>query len=180
MITRAKKKEIVEKLSDKFSKSSLILFTDFKGFDVATFRDLRRRIYERYGTAAHYTVVKNTLLDLALKNAQYDPAEYEMYLKGPTAVLYVEQDEAIDALKIANEFVKERKFENVFKGGFLEGQVFTGEDVATFASLPSKQELYGILVGQIQAPIRGFVYALSGILKQLLYALNAIKDKKSE
>ena len=65
-----------------------------------------------------------------------------------------------------------------FLGGILENKFINATQVADLAKLPSKQELYAKIVGSINAPVSGFVNALAGNLKNLVYALSAIKDKK--
>ncbi|AEH50943.1 50S ribosomal protein L10 [Pseudothermotoga thermarum] len=179
MLTKEQKKQLVEELTNDFAASSLILFISFAGFNVATMREIRRKIYAKYENAAKLRVVKNTLARIALKNAGYDEKSFGSYLFGPTAVVYVKSDDPIEAIRIMNNFAKERKQEGIFKGGFLERKPFTGDQVPELANLPSKKELYAMVVGRLQAPISGLVYVLSGTMRKLLYALKAIEEKKS-
>ena len=51
-------------------------------------------------------------------------------------------------------------------------------EIKNLASLPSKEELIAKMLGSLNAPITGLVMALSGIPRNLVYALNAIKEKK--
>ncbi|MBZ4661921.1 MAG: ribosomal protein [Thermotoga sp.] len=179
LLTRQQKELIVEEMSEIFKKTSLILFADFLGFTVADLTELRSKLREKYGDGARFRVVKNTLLNLALKNAEYEG--YEEFLKGPTAVLYVTEGDPVEAVKIVYNFYKDKKADlSRLKGGFLEGKKFTAEEVENIAKLPSKEELYAMLVGRVKAPITGLVFVLSGILRNLVYVLNAIKEKKSE
>ncbi len=181
MISREKKKEILDHLEEVLPKSSLILLTDFTGTTVLQMRKLREAIREKFQDGARYMVVKNTLLRISLEKCGYDPQELGEALEGPTAILYVIEGDPVEAIKTIHSFVRENKLEKFrFKGGFLEGKHFTGEEVDDLAKLPSKEQLYAMLVGGVQGPIRGLVYALSGIIKGLLYALNAIKEKGEE
>ena len=179
MITREKKKQILDHLKEVIPKSNLILLTDFTGTTVLQMRKLREAIREKFADGARYMVVKNTLLRISLENAGYDPSELGKALEGPTAVLYVTDGDPIEAIKIIYNFVKDNKLEKFrFKGGYLEGKMFSGEEVDNLAKLPSKQELLAMLVGGFQGPIRGLVFVLSGLMRNLVYALNAIKEKK--
>ncbi len=180
MLTKEQKRQLVETLKDDFERASLILFINYSGFNVATMREIRRRIYSKYGTKAHMKVLKNTLAGIALKAVGYDEKDFTSYLTGPTAVIYVKDEDPIEAVRVISNFAKERKVENIFKGGFLEKKPFTGEQVAVLANLPSKKELYATVVSRLQAPISGLVYVLSGTMRKLLYALKAIEDKKSQ
>ncbi|MGJ8453780.1 50S ribosomal protein L10 [Pseudothermotoga sp. U03pept] len=180
MITREQKQVILKKLKEEFGESSLILFVNYTGFNVATMRDIRRRIYSKYQKNAHFTVAKNTLIGRALTEVGYDSKDFEETLSGPTAVLYVRSGDPVDALKIVNSFAKEKKIEGMFKGGYLERRWFGPAQVADLANLPTRQELYAMVIGRVQAPIANLVYVLNGTLRKLVYALNAIKEKKSQ
>ncbi|KAF2957514.1 50S ribosomal protein L10 [Thermotoga sp. Ku-13t] len=178
MITKEKKRQILENLKEVFPKANLLVFVNFFGLDVAMFRELRRRISSKFGKDAKLTVVKNSLASIALAAAKYDEAQYEKFLKGPTAVFCLLNGDPVDALKLLVNFAKEKKLENFFKGGFLERQPFSSEQAAELANLPTRKELYAMVVGRLQGPIYGTVFALSGILRKLVYVLNAIEEKK--
>ena len=45
----AQKQQIAEDLRDRFSKSAIIVLTDYKGLDVATMNDLRRKLRAEQG-----------------------------------------------------------------------------------------------------------------------------------
>ncbi|ACM22393.1 MULTISPECIES: 50S ribosomal protein L10 [Thermotoga] len=179
MLTRQQKEAIVKEMTEIFKRSSLALFADFTGFTVADLTELRSRLREKYNGGARFKVVKNTLLTLSLKDAGYEG--YEEFLKGPTAVLYVTDGDPVEAVKIIYNFYKEKNADlSKLKGGFLEGRKFSSEEVEKIAKLPSKEELYAMLVGRVKAPISGLVFVLSGILRNLVLVLNAVKEKKSE
>ncbi len=181
MITREKKAKILEHLQEILPKANLILLTDFTGLKVDQMKGLREKIREKFGDGARYMVVKNTLLRIALEKSGYDPSELGSALEGPTAILYVREGDPIEAIKLLHSHVKENKWESFsFKAGYLDGNYFPGEEVENLAKLPSKQELYTMLVSATQGPIRGLVYVLSGVMRNLVYVLSAIKDKKSE
>ncbi len=179
MLTKEQKQQIVETLQSDFAGSSLILFINYSGFNVATMREIRRRIYSKYAAKAHLKVIKNTLARIALKNAGYDEKDFISCLTGPTAVIYVKDEDPVEALRIINNFAKERKLEAIFKGGLLERKPFTGEQVPVLANLPSKKELYATVVGRLQAPISGLLYVLTGTMRKVLYVLKAVEEKKS-
>ncbi|MCD6551265.1 50S ribosomal protein L10 [Thermotoga sp.] len=179
MLTRQQKEAIVKEMTEIFKETSLVLFADFSGFTVADLTELRSRLREKYNSGARFKVVKNTLLNLSLKSAGYE--EYEEFLKGPTAVLYVTDGDPVEAVKIIYNFYKEKNADfSKLKGGFLEGRKFSSEEVEKIAKLPSREELYAMLVGRVKAPISGLVFVLSGLLRNLVLVLNAVKEKKSE
>jgi len=180
LITKEKKQQILKKLTEEFKDSPLIMFVNYTGFKVATMREIRRKIYSKYQRDAHFTVAKNTMIGKALSEVGYNPSEFEKVLAGPTAVLYVRSGDAVDAIKIINSFAKERKLEGIFKGLYLERKWFEGEQINDLANLPTKQELYAMVLGRLQAPITNLVYVLNGTIRKLVYVLSAIQEKKSQ
>ncbi|MFO7883079.1 MAG: 50S ribosomal protein L10 [Kosmotogaceae bacterium] len=179
MFTRKEKEKFVEELSETFSNSSLILFSDYRGLSVDEITELRDQLYERYEENAAYTISKNTLVRLALTKAGYSEEEWKNEIKGTTAILTVREDGPIEAIKIVSDFARKNKLP-VLRGCYLEGVYNPPEKISELAKLPSKEELIAMVVGGIASPIRGFVYSLNGILTKLLYAINAIKEKQEE
>lgn len=170
---KEQKAKIIGELSDTLSKSPLTLLTDYKGMSVEEITKLRDELYK---VDAKYRVVKNTLIRLALERAEIPMDELESALEGTTAVLYTEGD-AILALKALYNFIKETK-KPVVKCGIMDGKFIDSAQAKEFSTLPPREVLLAQLIGQMQAPIYGLHTVLSGTLRKLLYALNAIKEKK--
>jgi large subunit ribosomal protein L10 len=101
----------------------------------------------------------------------------EKMLEGSILTAVGLQDEVAPA-KLVHEFFKDRESIRMV-GGILEGKVMDAASVIQLAKLPSKQELLAKVVGSLNAPASGFVRVLSGNLRGLLYALQAIKDRKA-
>jgi len=181
VLKRPEKEQLVNELTETFKNSSLVLFADFTGLTVAQMTKLRRALREKLDNDARFTVVKNTLLRMALKNAEYDLEGHDNALFGPTAVLYVNaKADPVEAIKIFYNFVKENKGTPVCKGLYLERKFFAGDQLENLSKLPSREQLLAMVVGGIQAPIRGLVNSLAGVLRSVLYALNAIKEQKEK
>ncbi len=170
---KEQKAKIIEELSDVLSNSPLALLTDYKGMSVEEITKLRDELYK---VDAKYRVVKNTLVKLALKRAEIPTDELSSALEGTTAVLYTDGD-SILALKALYNFIKETK-KPIVKCGMMDGKFIDAEQAKKLSTLPPREILLAQLVGQMQAPIYGLHAVLSGTLKKVLYALNAIKEKK--
>ena len=97
-------------------------------------------------------------------------------LEGPTAVAFGYEDPVAPA-KILVDFIENAK-KTQLKGGVLAGRAMSQAEIKDLASLPSKEQLLAKLMGSLNAPVTGLVMALSGIPRKLVYALNAIKEKK--
>ena len=88
-------------------------------------------------------------------------------LEGTTAIALSNEDH-IAAARILNTFAEGKDYFEI-KSGFIDGEVITVEKVKYLAKLPTKEGLIAKALGSLKAPI-----------SNLVYALNAIKDKKSE
>ena len=99
------------------------------------------------------------------------------YLTGPNAIALGYDDPVVPA-KIISEFAKDHdKLE--IKAGMISGKVIGAEGIKSLASLPSKEVLVAQVLGGLNAPITGLVNVLQGNIRNLVYALNAIAEKKT-
>jgi len=160
---------MIQELADLVGRSKGAILTDYRGFTVSEITELRKRLREH---GAEYHVVKNTLFKRALKDGE----GLTPYLEGPTAIAFALQDPVAPA-KTVLDFMREKR-KGVVKAGFIEGQVYTEPQVGELSKLPSRDVLIAQVVGGIQAPISGLVGALSGILSNFVYTLQAIADKQ--
>ncbi len=174
--TKQQKKEIVDSLKDKLNRSKSVIFTSFDGLGVKENEDLRSKLREN---SSEYCVAKKTLLDLVFQDMDdVSPQDFE----GRVAAVFGYEDEVAAAKTISDfrkELGKDDDHKVSFLGGILEDKFLTKEEVVNLSKLPSKQELYAKLVGSMNAPVSGFVNALSGNLRNLVYALKAIEEKKA-
>ncbi len=101
-------------------------------------------------------------------------------LDGKLAAIFSYDDEIASA-KILGNFRKDKDKEKrvFFLGGILENKLLSKSEVEALSLIPSKQELYARLVGSINAPVSGFVNALAGNLRNLVYVLKAVGEKKA-
>jgi len=165
--TKDQKKQVVDKLTEKFKASKSIVFSEIKGLNVADTSALRKQLRE--GSVQH-TVVKLTLLKLALRKAGIKVDDFDF--KTQVAVSFSEDEVA--AAKILKSFAK--KNENLkMLSGYLEGKRLSEVELNNLASLPSKTELLGQLVSVLSGPSRGLVTVLSGNLRGLVQVLSQIK-----
>ena len=173
--SREQKKEIIAGLKDRIERSKAVVFTKFEGLGVKENELLRGKLREQ---SSEYFVAKKTLLDIAFKDVEgLDPKSFD----GKVAAVFGYEDEVAPAKTIhtfKKELSAEEKDKIQFLGGILEGRFISSEEVMNLASLPSKQELYAKMVGSLNAPISGFVNALAGNLRNLVYVLKAIEAKK--
>ena len=173
--TKEQKKEILEGLKDRVSRSKSVVFASFDGLGVKDNEDLRKKLK---GVGSEYYVAKKTLLDIAFKDAKVENLNIKDF-DGKVAAVFGYEDEVAPA-KMVGEFKKSKEAAIIdFVGGILEGKFLTKEEVEALSELPSKQELYAKIVGSINAPVSGFVNVLAGNLRKFVYVLKAIEEKKA-
>ena len=156
------KQAIVAGLKEKLTNSAAGVLVDYKGITVAEDTKLRKELRE---AGVEYSVVKNTLLKFAAKEAGYE--EFIPVLDGTTAFA-VAKDDPVAAAKILSKFADNSKGKFTVKAGFVEGKALDAAGVAQLAKLPSREQLLGQLLS-----------VLNGNISGLARALNAIAEKQS-
>lgn len=172
---KIQKQEILRTLSEKFKKSKSVVFAGFNALTVKDNENLRAQLRKEN---SEYYVAKKTLMNIAFKDQIKDLNVRDM--DGKLAAIFSYEDEVAPA-KILGNFRKDKDKQAriFFLGGILENKLLSKDEVEALSLLPSKQELYARLVGTMNAPISGFVNALAGNIKNLVYVLKAIEEKKA-
>ena len=167
----AEKQKIAEDLHERFAKSAIVVVTDYKGLDVSTMNDLRRKLRQE---DVELQVVKNTLLIRAAKDTGV--ALIQDHFKGPSAVALSYKDPVAPA-KILTQFAKEnRKLE--IKGGVLKDKVLDLDAIEALAKLPSREVLLGQFLAVLTGVPSSFVRTIAEIPRSLLNVLTAYRDQK--
>lgn len=173
MVTQAQKQERLVELKDQLSRAQLAVVSDYRGLTVKEMTNLRRKIQESGG---EYTVAKNTLLRRALSETEGMP-QIDGVLAGPTA-LVLGYDDPVGPVKALMDYLKDNKKELDVRGGILEGRQVSAEDLKQIATLPSREELVAKLMGSMQSPAQGVAITLSGVARNLVYVLEAVRQQK--
>ncbi len=170
---RPEKVEAVESIAKLAEEAQSIFITNFTGLTVEEVTSLRRKLREQ---SVQYLVVKNTLARLAFRDIGLDYAVN--YLKGPTALAFATEDPTAPA-KVFVDFIKKNKKPEV-RAFVMEGQVFTSDQLEDFAKLPSREVLLSMTLGALNAPIVGLVGGLQGIIRKVVYVMDAIREKQEQ
>ena len=163
----------VAELKEKLSASKGVVLTDYRGLTVAQDTKLRSKLRE---AGVEYRVVKNTMTRIAANEIGIDGLD--SYLEGPTAIAISETDPVAPA-KIIAEFVKEHKLKVLgVKAGLVEGKVIDAAGVKALAELPPREVLIAQVLAGMQSPIVGLVNVLQGSIRNVVYALDAVRQQK--
>ncbi len=167
------KKKIVEELEDKFSKSQVVILTNFSGLDVAALNSLRRKLRE---ANVDYRVVKNSLLVRASEGNSV--ALIRDNMKEASAVAF-SADDLVAPAKVLTAFAKDNAKLKI-KAGVLQGKVLDEAAIAALSMLPSREALLGQLLSVMVGVPTALVRALNNIPQKFLNVLSALKDQKEK
>jgi len=171
-VTRAKKKEQVEKLGKELKSASSLIVTTYSKLTVAQDYELRKALR---GSGARYAVVKNTLAERAAKGTKVE--EVLKNLAGVTSIAYTEGD-PVALAKALSKYAKDNP-EFTFKAGVVEGRVISIKDIQSLATMPSKEEIYSKLLFLINAPAQRLVTAMNAVGRNLAVVVNqGVREKK--
>jgi len=174
-ISREAKEKAVDTLSGELGRIKLAVLTDYRGLTVREVEELRAVLRSE---GISYRVTKNTLLRLAAKSnpamADIDPSTFN----GPTA-LAMGFDDEVAAARVIFQFAKTHDALEIVGGLTGDGQVLTAAQVKALATLPTREQLLGQVVGTIAAPLTGFVGVMSGNVRSIINVLNAVSEAKA-
>ena len=168
-ITRQKKETQVEELASLLSAAKLTAFAAYQGLTVKDLQSLRRAAREAGVTIK---VVKNRLVRVALSQSEQLKDVDTGLMKGQLLYAISTEDEIAPAQVLA-KFAKEHEALKLIGGFDAAGTSFAEADIKALAALPTKDQLRGMLVGTIGAPLSGFVNVLAGNVRSVLNVLNA-------
>jgi large subunit ribosomal protein L10 len=151
------KMKVVTQLSEILNGACAGVLVDYKGITVADDTKLRTDLRN---AGVQYSVVKNTLLSLAAKNAKLE--DLEPVLSGTTAIA-TSKDDYVVAARILSKFADTHKNFTV-KSGFIDGKVISIEMLTSLAKLPSREILLASVCNVFNAPIAAFARGIQAIV----------------
>jgi large subunit ribosomal protein L10 len=170
-VTRARKIEQVDRLSQDLQKVSTVIVTTYTKLTVAQDYELRKALR---GSGAKYAVVKNTLVERAAKGTKVEGALKD--LAGVTSIAYTEGD-PVALAKALFKYAKDNP-EFSFKAGVVEGRVISVKEIDALASMPSKEEIYAKLLFLINAPAQRLVTVMNAVGRDLAVVINQGVEKQ--
>lgn len=152
------KSKVVSEIKDRLQEAKSVVLFDYRGLSVAEVTELRRKLREN---GSDYKVYKNTLTRRAIEESKLG---LEDYLTGPNAISFGTDELSI--VKVLSDFSKDHKALEL-KAGIIDGKVANAEELAKYASIPSREGLLTMLAG-----------GLIGTVKDLSIALNLLAEQK--
>jgi len=166
------KKAVVAEVSAEVSRAQAIVLAEYRGLAVGAMTDLRRKARS---SGIYLRVLKNTLVRRAVADTPFAGLTEKMV--GPLA--YGISSDPVKVAKVLHEFARANdKF--VIKAGSMENFVMSAKDVASLATMPSRNELIAKLMGTMQAPVAQFMRTLNEVPGRFARTLAAVRDQKEK
>jgi large subunit ribosomal protein L10 len=170
-MNRDQKAAAITTIAANIEESQAVFAVDYRGISVAQIAELRARLRE---ADASFRVVKNSLTERAADQA--GAGALKELLQGPTALTFVRGD-AAQAAKAIADYARLTQL-LPFKGGLMDGDALDADQIRAISRLPSREALYGQLVGVVAAPVTGLVRTLGALVGGLAVALGQVREKK--
>jgi large subunit ribosomal protein L10 len=171
-LNRDQKAAVIDEVAAQISGSEAVFAVDYRGISVPQAAELRTALRD---VDATFRIVKNTLTLRAADKAGADALKE--LLEGPTAMTFVRGDAAA-AAKALSDFRRSSGGTLLeFKGGWMNGAPLDTAQIEAIARLPSRDVLYGRLVGMVASPLTGLVTGLNGLIGGLARQLQQIADQ---
>ena len=171
-LTRGEKEKLVNELSDSVKKSRVALLGSFTKLPFAKTRELRELLKEKQISSK---TAKKTLLNIALRN--HGLSHDGLFEGDGSMLLTLGSGDEVTHAKTIFDFSKKLEGFSIL-GGFIDNEFYPKERILALAKLPSREVLLSQFVYAMAYPMTGFVGALHGNLRNLVYVINNIKDKK--
>ena len=154
-MTREEKSIAIEDLTAKLANANVVYIADTSGLNAETTSNLRRTCFK---AGIKLEVVKNTLLEKAMEASSNDYGDLSTVLKGNSSIFI--SDIANSPAKIIKDFRK-KSDKPAFKGAYINGEIYIGDNLLdSLASLKSKEEVIGEIIGLLQSPAKRVIAAL--------------------
>lgn len=164
---------MISELEGCFKKNPNFVLTNYSGLSTQDLTQFRKEIKK---AKTEYLVVKNTLCRKVLEKMKMESLNPS--IEGNCGIAFIEGD-CVEASKAILGFAKTHE-PLVIKAAFIEGAVLDQNRLKALAALPSREVLLSMALAGMKAPVSGFVNVLSGVMRNFVYAVNAIKEKKSK
>jgi large subunit ribosomal protein L10 len=164
---RKDKERVVMELAERLRSSDTLIVADYRGLSMTEIDGVRSELLKH---GARFSVVKNTLTKRAAEEAGV-PQLVEL-LDGPTAIAFVGEGDTVAVAKSLNDTARQTKILSL-KGGILQGEPMSADQVRSLASLPPADVLQGQVLGAIVGPLSAIVGLFTAPLRELVGVIDA-------
>jgi large subunit ribosomal protein L10 len=169
-LDRTQKAATIDEIAAQIQESEAVFAVDYRGISVPQAAELRTALR---GVDSSFRITKNTLTERAADKAGAE--DLKEHLEGPTALTLVRGDAAAAAKAIA-DFNRANGI-LTFKGGWMNGAPLTADEIVAISRLPTRDVLYGRLVGMVASPLTGLAAGLNNLISGLGRQLAQIAEQ---
>ena len=171
-MTREEKNQIIDSLVETLSQYNSFYITDISALTSAKTSKLRRLCFNK---KVHLKVAKNSLIQKALDRIEGDFTDMIPTLKGFSAIMTAEFPNI--PAKLIKEFRKESD-KPVLKSASIDGGIYVGDNqLDALASLKTKDELVGDIIGLLQSPAQNVISGLKGQGSKIAGILKTLEER---
>jgi large subunit ribosomal protein L10 len=166
-VLKEKKEQVVAELVERLRSTDTLIVADYRGLSMKEIDGVRGELLQH---GARFSVVKNTLTRRAAEEAGVDALKE--FLDGPTAIAFVGDGDMVAVAKTLSDTARRTKVLAV-RGGILQGETITADQVRDLATLPPLDILQGQVLGAIVGPMTAVVGLFTAPLRDLVNVLDA-------
>jgi large subunit ribosomal protein L10 len=172
-MNREEKAKYIDDLATELSSSNIFYLADTSGLRVDVVNQLRRKCYN---ANIQMRVVKNTLLEKAMEKVEdKNFGDLKTTLAGATSIMFTEVGNG--PAKLIQEFRK-KNAKPILKGAFIDEAIFIGDDqLEALATLKSKEEVIGDIIGLLQSPAKNVISGLKGAGEKIAGLLKTLEER---
>lgn len=172
---KEEKSQVIDSLVEQLANNSHFYLTDVASLTAEKTSQLRRLCFKKN---IKLLVVKNSLLQKAMeRSAGKDYKEIiDNALKGSTAIMFSEVGS--DPAKLIKEF-RQKNDKPILKAAYVEESTYIGDNqLEALASIKSKNELIGEIIGLLQSPAKNVISGLKSGGGKLAGIIKTLSDRK--
>ena len=172
---KGEKQKTIEGLRDRIGRMAGLVLTDYEGINVESMNSLRGEFRK---AGVEYTVVKNTLMRIALEGTPFEES-VKPHLTGMTGLAWTYEDPGAPA-RVIRDFHRTANNRPAIKCGIIGEQYLDGPDMAKTADLPTMDQARAMLLSTLVAPATQILRLVQAPARQVLNLLSALKNKLEE
>lgn len=173
MPTKQDKVNELGKIKTLFVDGIVAVVADLTGYTVHEFTQFRRALRQ---SKTSCKVVKNTLVKLATKSTHFESVD--KFAKGSSTIIVGYEDPVATAKSVV-DYLKNLKKGSI-KGGVLDRNILTSDDIKGLAELPSKEVLLSGIMAGLNSGAQGIASSLDSVIRDIALLSYEVAKKNAD
>ena len=174
-MSKALKRYLAADVKSRLGDARDVVVVQLDRLTVEKSNDLRGKLRAE---GARMTVLRNRVAAKAFEDLGLDGLDG--VLDGMSAIAHGEGEESVLSVsRVLTDFAKANKEGGIkILGGYMDGRVLEASDVATLATLPSKDQLLAMIASTVVAPMQNIAIQLNEMIAGVARAVDAVREQK--